>query len=259
VVLMPIVRTTLWALAAGATIYAALCVLLFAVQRSLLYFPQPSAVNFPGSTLMLGVPGAELQVSVNAQPGSKALLYFGGNAEDVSLSLAAFSAAFPDRALYFRHYRGYGTSTGKPTEAGIHSDARALFDFVQRSHGDVAVIGRSLGTGVAVRLAAERPVSRLILVTPYDSIERLAAKQFPFFPIKWLLIDKLESWRFAPTIRAPTLLLAAAHDEVIPLESTQRLYACFAPGTATLVVVAHASHNTISDGAPYLATIRDAL
>ena len=256
---MPIVRTTLWALAAGATIYAAVCVVLFVVQRSLLYFPQPSAVNSPGSTLMLGVPGADLQLSVNAQPGSKALLYFGGNAEDVSLSLAAFSAAFPDRALYLMHYRGYGNSTGKPTEAGIHGDALALFDFVQRSHADIAVIGRSLGTGVAVRLAAERPVSRLILVTPYDSIERLAARQFPFFPIKLLLIDKLESWRFAPVIRAPTLLLAAANDEVIPLESTQRLYARFAPGMATLLIVDHASHNTISDGAQYLVTIRDAL
>ena len=72
--------------------------------------------------------------------------------------------------------------------------------------------GRSLGSGVAVRLASQRPASRLILITPYDSLQDLATAQFPFVPVKWLLRDKFESWRYAARITVPTLIVAAEHD-----------------------------------------------
>jgi pimeloyl-ACP methyl ester carboxylesterase len=239
--------------------YATVCLVLFALQRSMIYYPQPGAAESPSGTLTFPVHGATLHVSIRAHAGRKALIYFGGNAEDVALSLPDFSSAFPDRALFLLHYRGYGGSSGKPSEEAIQSDALALFDRVHLEYPDIAVVGRSLGSGVAIRLASHRPVSSLVLVTPYDSIQELAARQLPYFPIRWLLTDKFESWRYAPAIRVPTLLLAAANDEVIPRSSTERLYGAFSPGVASLKFIPETAHNTISNSALYMEEIRAAL
>ena len=246
-------------LAILAFVYAVVCLVLFAMQRSMIYYPQPGAAESPQSTLTIPVQGATLHVSVRGHAGPKALIYFGGNAEDVSLSLPVFSSAFPDRALFLLHYRGYAGSSGKPSEEAIQSDALALFDRVHSEYSDIAVVGRSLGSGVAIRLAGNRPVSSLVLVTPYDSIQDLAARQFRYFPIRWLLTDKFESWRYAPAIRVPTLLLAAANDEVIPRSSTEKLYGAFARGVASLKFIPETGHNTISNSALYLDEIGEAL
>jgi pimeloyl-ACP methyl ester carboxylesterase len=240
-------------------LYAAACAALFTFQRSLIYFPQPKSYGGPAETMTLPVDGTAIRVTVRAHAGPKALIYFGGNAEDVSASLPSFSRAFPDYAIYLLHYRGYGGSAGKPSEAAIVADARALFDKVHQEHAEVALVGRSLGSGVAVRLASERPAVRLVLVTPYDSIEAIAAQQFPYFPVRWLLADKFDSAHNAPAIRVPTLILQAEHDEVIPRASTERLNAAFASGVAKLVVIPGTGHNTISDTTQYLDTMRAVL
>jgi pimeloyl-ACP methyl ester carboxylesterase len=240
-------------------LYGAACIALFAFQRSLIYFPQPSAFGTPSTTLTLPVPGADVVVSVRQHIGQKALIYFGGNAEDVSASLPSFSSAFPDYAIYLLHYRGYGGSSGTASEETLHADAEILFDKVHAEHPDIAVVGRSLGTGVAIRLASQRPVSRLVLVTPYDSIQEIAAQQFPYFPVRWLLKDKFESWRYAPKIRIPTLLIAAEFDEVIPRANTERLKAAFARDVASLVIIPGVGHNTISNTIQYLDAMRAAL
>jgi len=228
-------------------VYAAACGALYLFQRSLIYFPQPRHVNTP--VLQVG-PG--LLASVHEHDGPDAVVYFGGNGEDVSQSLQPLVDAFPRHALYLLHYRGYGGSGGKPAEATITQDALALFDSVHPKHPNVVVIGRSLGSGVAVRLASQRPAARLVLVTPYDSLQELAAQQFRWFPVRWLLTDKFESWRYVPTVQAPTLLIAAEFDEVIPRASTEQLFTRFAPGRATLRVLPRVSHNTISQHPLYL-------
>jgi pimeloyl-ACP methyl ester carboxylesterase len=192
---------------------------------------------------------------VREHEGPNALLYFGGNAEDVSVNLPDFAERFPNHALYLMHYRGYGGSEGKPSETAIMEDAFALFDEVAQKHAQITVAGRSLGTGVAVRLAAKRPVSRVALVTPYDSIEYVAKRAFPYVPVRWLLKDKYESWRYAPQISAPTLILMADADEVIPAESTERLHALFREGVARLLVIPDTRHNSIA----YSDTYQDAL
>ncbi len=256
---MQILRIAATFLSIALFLYAGACVALFAFQRSLIYFPQPRAFGGPADTQIVKAAGADLVVSVRPHAGPKALIYFGGNAEDVSASLASFTGVFPHHAIYMLHYRGYGGSTGKPSEESLHADALALFDQVRLDHPDIALVGRSLGSGVAARLATERPASRVVLVTPYDSIEQLAAQQFPFFPVRWLLTDKFESWRYAPSIRVPTLLLQAEHDEVIPGASTERLHAAFASGVASRIVIRGAGHNTISDSGQYLDSIRAAL
>jgi hypothetical protein len=193
------------------------------------------------------VEGAILRVSHLERAGPGAVIWFGGNADDVASSMPVIAAAFPGRSIFAMHYRGYGGSSGAPSEAALRADALALHDRVALTHPDIVVVGRSLGSGVAIGLAAKRPVARLVLVTPYDSLEALARRQFPMFPVSWLLQDKYESWRYAPGLRLPVLLLAAEHDDVVPRASTDLLATRFAPGIATFHVLSGTSHNTILD------------
>jgi len=239
--------------------YLALCAALFIYQRSLIYFPQPKSWGGPATTQQLQVKDAQLVLTARQNTGPKAIVYFGGNAEDVSANLPSFAQAFPGHSIYLLHYRGYGGSSGSPSEAALQSDALALFDHVGKTHAEVTVVGRSLGSGVAVWVASQRPVSRLILVTPYNSIQELAAQRFPWFPISWLLVDKFESWKYAPQVTAPTLLIAAGQDEVIPAASTDKLYAQFKKGTAALKVLPGTSHNTVSQHPQYLPLFQSML
>jgi hypothetical protein len=242
-------------LIAMAVAYIGLCVALYAMQRSFQYFPTPRRL---GATQLAGTfqsGDALLQLTVRPHAGPGAVLYFGGNGEDVSSSVAPLMAAFPEREIVMLHYRGYGGSAGRPTEADIAADAAGLFDKVHAEHPDVIVVGRSLGTGVAARLASTRPVSRLVLVTPYDSLLGIAERQFPFFPVKYLLIDKYESWRYVSRITVPVLILAAEKDEVIPAASTEALRARFPAGQVTTVMVPGASHNTIGDDPLYVRSL----
>ena len=240
-----------------AILYIAACVALYLKQRTFQYFPTsrrlgPSEL---GGTFQNG--DALLQLTVRPHAGPAAVLYFGGNAEDVSGSVGPLLAAFPDREIVMLHYRGYGGSAGTPNEADIAADAAGLFDKVYALHPDVIVVGRSLGTGVAVRLASTRPVAKLVLVTPYDSLLGIAEKTFPLFPVRFLLIDKYESWRYVPRITAPVLILRAERDETIPAASTEALRDRFPAGQVRYVVVPGASHNTIIDDPEYVKSLAD--
>jgi pimeloyl-ACP methyl ester carboxylesterase len=236
--------------------YVGLCLALFFLQRSFIYFPQYVSPGSSENTVTVRVPGAELKVAARPLAGENALLYFGGNAEDVAANLPLLSTVFPGHALYLPHYRGYGGSSGKPSEAALYSDALALFDQVYAKHPNVVVIGRSLGGAVAVRLASARPVARLVLVTPFDNLQDLAEQQFPYLPVRWLLLDKFESWRYAPQVSAPTVFLVAQHDEVIPRESSELLFSRFAAGVAEFKLIAGVGHNSISQSPAYAPALK---
>lgn len=246
-------------LAFPVLLYLGICVALFVFQRSFIYYPPRGPAAVASEILQLSAPGAELKVAVRPREGPNALVYFGGNGEDVSFNLPEFSSAFPDHALYLLNYRGYGGSTGSPTEAALQQDALALFDTVHAKHPNVVVMGRSLGSGVAIRLASQRPASRLVLITPYSSIAELGARQFPIFPVKWLLRDKYESWRYAPQIAVPTLLVAAANDEIIPRASTEALYGHFEKGVASLRMLPGVGHNSLSQSPVYIQALQAGL
>lgn len=249
-------RTFAAIVAITVVLYAAACAALYFFQRSLIYFPQRGASADPATRMKLAVEGAELQVSIRPHPGPNALIYFGGNAEDVSAGLSDLAPAFPDSAVFLMHYRGFGGSSGMPSEAALQKDALALFDKVHATHPNTVVVGRSLGSGIAIRLATQRPVARLVLVTPYDSLQDLAASLYPMFPVRWLLTDKYESGRYARLVTAPTTLIAAERDEVIPRWSTDRLHARFGQGVAKFVVLPRTGHNTISGHPLYLPLLQ---
>lgn len=243
-------------LVALLALYALACFALYLGQRSMIYYPPQEAALAAPVVSTLAVPGAVLKVSERPLEGRQALIYFGGNAEDVSGSLPLLERAFPQRALYLLHYRGYAGSTGSPTERDLVADALALFDRVAARHPDVVLVGRSLGSGVAVQVASRRKVERLVLVTPYESIAGIAARQFPVFPVRLLLEDSYESGRYAPLVKAPTLILAAARDEVIPAWSTQQLLSRFAPGIAVYRELDGVGHNTIALSPDYIPALQ---
>jgi pimeloyl-ACP methyl ester carboxylesterase len=247
------VFTTLFGVA--AVLFALVCGALFAFQRSLIYHPQPRS-NRDGSILMtLPVGNATVNVSTRPHLGPAALIYLGGNAEDVSQDVPELIDAFPKRAIFALHYPGYGGSSGSPSEQAIFSAALALFDKVHPDHPDVVLIGRSLGSGVATWLASQRPIAQIILVTPFDSLADAAATQFRFVPVRWLLRDKYESWRYAHDVKAPTRIIVAGDDELVPRSSSDRLRTRFHEGLASYYVVSGYGHNTIQDSPGYWALL----
>ena len=239
-------RLGLVLIAIALVVYAALCGTLYSLQRSLIYFPTPESRSSRAEALSIATDGAVLKVWRVSGSGDRAVIYFGGNAEDVAGNIAPFAAAFPGTAIYLVNYRGYGGSTGSPSEAALLADAEVVFDRVRVEHSRVAVIGRSLGSGVAVHLASVRDVSKLALVAPYDSVLRIAQRQLSFVPVSWLLKDRFDSLASAPLVRAPVLVLLAELDRVIPREHSERLVAAFAPGQAEVRTIAATNHDSIS-------------
>ena len=240
-------------------VYVLLCVLVYLRQRSFIYYPTPVVESPVGQAVSLSVPGAVLQLWVVRRPGPSAVMYFGGNAESVASSAEALSGAALGRTWVFVNYRGYAGSTGAPSEAALVADARAVFDWLKPDHADIAVIGRSLGSGVAVQLAISRPVSRLLLVAPFDSLVSVGRAALPWLPVSWLAKDRFESVKYAPGVSCPTRALIAGADQVIAPVHARRLMAAFAHGVATAVEVPGAGHNDIQLWPGYEATIGDFL
>jgi uncharacterized protein len=244
-------RIFLMMVTVAVILFAGVCAALFALQRSLIYYPQPRSFG-QGITLMTVKVGTEtVMVSTRPWAGPDAVIYFGGNAEDVSQDMPGMAAAFPNKAIYLMHYPGYGGSSGSPSQKAIFAGALALFDRVLAEHSNVSVIGRSLGSGVAVWIASQRPVARLVLVTPYDSLGDAAAPLYPYLPVRWLLRDKYESWRYAPQVTAPTQIVVAGDDEAIPRSSSDRLQTRFREGLVSYAVLPGVGHNTIQDSPDY--------
>ena len=223
--------------------YAVLCAALFAWQRSLIYYPQPRSLGAHESAETFEVDGVALQLTVRPHAGPGAVLYFGGNGEDVSASLPGLVAAYPARELVLLHYRGYSGSGGRPSEAALAGDARALFDRVHARHPDVIVIGRSLGSGVAVRLATEKAVAGLILDAPFTSAADVAGHHYWYLPV-WLLRDQYRSIDRIHELKVPLLVIHGDRDGVIPIALGRRLFAA-APEPKRFVTLPGVDHVSV--------------
>jgi pimeloyl-ACP methyl ester carboxylesterase len=248
-------KTLLWLLATPLLLYGFACAMLYATQRNVLYYPVPRLASAV-PTMPLRTHDADVLVSIHPCEGKKAVVYFGGKSEDVSANVPALALAFPEAAIYALHYRGFGGSGGSPTEIGLVADALALFDTVRKRHPDIIVVGRSLGSGVAIQVAAKRRCRRLVMVTPYDSISDVAARHFRAFPARWILQDRYQSWRVAPHIRTPTTVIIAEYDAVIPLSHTERLLTHFAKGVAHVVMLAGEDHGSFLHKPVYFEALR---
>ena len=240
-------------------------VLIYFLQERMIFFPQPLS----GDPLKANTGAAIEEVSlvsadqvrlhgwlVKAAPAQTAtqtpaplLIYFGGNAEEVSW-LVASAGQYAGWSLLLVNYRGYGRSEGKPGEAELFADALQIYDYAagRAQGGRVAVMGRSLGSGVAVYLAAQRPVAGVILVSPYDSVESVAKGIYPFLPIGLMLKHRFDSQSRAPGMTVPLLCLVASADRVIPRAHSERLYAAWG-GPRQWREIRPADHDSLA-GAP---------
>lgn len=240
-------------LSLSALAYLGVCTLLYTAQRSILYYPTPET-HAPTEQLRIASGAEQLKVwRLNAgQP--RAIIYFGGNAEDVHGNAQLFEQIFGDATVYLVNYRGYGGSTGSPTEDGLYRDAESVFDALTKVHSSIAIIGRSLGSGVATYLASVRDIEKLVLVTPFDSIENVASSRYPIFPMSLLMKDKFLSIDRVASIGSHTLLLVAEHDEIIPRKHSTALAAAFPPAQVDVHTINDTTHNTI-DTAPEYRTL----
>ena len=237
-------KTLLVLLGIAASLYLLVCLAFFLGQRSFIYYPVPTRdAAVPVMPLQRG--RITLQVSVREAAGPRAVVYFGGNAEDVSRSVDALQAHFGGAAVYALHYRGYGGSAGVPSEAALVGDGRALVGHVATRHPEIVLVGRSLGSGVAVQVARTHPPRHLVLVTPFDSMASLARRHASWLPVGLILRERYESVSHAPMIETPTTLIVAGRDEVVPPAHAKALLAAFRPGVATAVVLEGAGHNDI--------------
>jgi pimeloyl-ACP methyl ester carboxylesterase len=249
-------RISVAVLIVAALLYLSACTLMYFKQRSLLYFPTPESRVDESASISVETGGQTLRILTKSADGPDAVIYFGGNSEDVAFSIKSFSKALPIQNLFMVNYRGYGGSTGSPSEEALFSDALAVYDLVHEKYPNISVVGRSLGTGVAVYLASVRKVERLVLITPYDSIENVASKHFPFFPISLLLKDKFDSASRVPRVTAKTLVILAESDEVIPRGNSDALIAQFPSDQVVVKVIQGANHNSIEFSPEYFELIR---
>ena len=232
---------------------------LFFEQKRFIYFPTPPSLTHLHKEEAYFFDDAVVKVVSVNQEKSQAILYFGGNAEAVEHNAGVFKVRFPNYASYFVKYRGYGGSTGTPSEENLYSDALAIFDDLARKYTDVSVIGRSLGSGIATFVASQRAVRNLVLITPFDAIESVAQSVFPFFPMPFLLTEKYPSIDHVPLIDANTLIVIAGQDQVISKKHSDRLVEAFYQrqneAQVSVVVIPDAGHNDLSEFPLYDKTL----
>jgi uncharacterized protein len=237
--------------------YASMCGLLYAAQGVVLYHPSPLLFEPDAQPITVAGKTGPLRGWLLNPGKADALVYFGGNGESVEREVESFRELLPERSVYLVPYRGYGPNAGTPSETGIEADALAVFDLARATHAKIAVMGRSLGTGVATYVAARRSVDKLVLVTPYDSILNIARERYGWFPVSMLLRDRYESWRNADSIMSPTLALLASGDLAIPRARSDALLAHLR--SPKVVVISNADHNNLSNSRLYATSISDFL
>ena len=247
-----------WLLIVVLTGYACGLVVLFFAQRSFL-FPiptaertTPQAAGFPEAQehVLTTADGEKVIVwHVPARPGHPVILYFHGNGD----FLAGFFGRFRDvvadgTGIVALSYRGYAGSSGQPSEYGLLQDASAAYAFTtaRYSADSIVVWGFSLGTGVAVALAADRPVGRVILEAPYTSISDVAASAFWFAPVRLLIRDQFRSDERIARVKAPLLVMHGALDPTIPVAFGERLFA-LANEPKRFVRLARGGHNDLDN------------
>jgi pimeloyl-ACP methyl ester carboxylesterase len=244
--------------------------LVYVAQDAMIFYRQPLAADrradiarrFPAAKEVFLQAADGTQLFAWHVPGAGPLvIYFGGNAEETSWMLEEVGNA-PAAAWLIVSYRGYGLSAGAPGETALVADALQWFDYAMTLPGAESkrtfVFGRSLGSGVAVALAAARPVAGVILVTPYDSLASVAKRHYWYLPVDLLLRHRFDSITMAPMLRQPLLCLIAGRDEVIPTEHAERLYAAWG-GEKSRLVLRGASHNGTDGDPAFWPAIREFL
>ena len=245
---------------------------LYFMQDKILFYQQPlqTAIEewisqtYPNSEIEITADdGTQLHGWLLQKNSAKKplIIYFGGNSEEVS-GMAHHYEHFTASSLLLINYRGYGLSDGQPSEKNLCNDAETIFDtIIQRQDIDsncVIAMGRSLGSGIAIHLAKQRPLKGVVLVSPYDSITSVAQRHFPFAPAKLLLKHPFNVIALAPSITTPMLALVAQQDTLIPPSHSYNLVNKWG-GPHELQLIEQADHDSISDNEIFWNAVRNFL
>jgi fermentation-respiration switch protein FrsA (DUF1100 family) len=251
------------------SIYVLLLLAAYFGQRKLLYFPDrkrtaPEAVGLVGvAERVIATPDGEQVIAwyAKAKPGKPTLLYFHGNGGSLAARATRIEYFTGEGwGIYIVTYRGYGGSTGSPTEAANIADARTAYDALVNEGvpaNRIILYGESLGTGIAVRLASERLSAGLILDAPYTSVVDIAARRYPIFPVALALHDRYDSKALISQVKVPVLVLHGERDRVIPIEMGRALLA-LANEPKRFVSFPNGGHSDLYDnGNNALAAVRE--
>ena len=259
----------------GVAVIGGIIVLAWMFQRTLIYFPlgdvpgpgevgltQAEVVTFPTAD---GLTLRGWFVPSSSSPPAHTVLVLNGNAGNRAYRapLAASLQQQGVQVLLF-DYRGYGDNEGTPTEAGLKADAQAAHRYLAE-RGDVDAsrliyFGESLGTALAIALAAEHPPAGVILRSPFPSLVEVGQTHYPFLPVRFLLQDRYAAMDDITRVTCPVLVLAGDRDRIVPLGLSRRVYEA-ATSTKELVILSGADHNDIEllAGDEMLAAIKQFL
>ena len=223
-----------------AALYALLVAGLYAGQRKLLFRcdaaeVDPATLGLDAEVLRLKTEDGEslLAWRIPPAPGRPTILYFHGNSGGIDLRVERFHAiAKAGMGLIAIEYRGYASSTGSPTERGLKLDGEAAYAAAIESGvkpGRIVPLGESLGSGVAVALAARHKVGALALDSAYSSIVDVAAAAYWFAPVRALIRDPFRNDLLIGSVAAPTLMAHGTNDRVVPIRFGEKLFALAGP------------------------------
>jgi fermentation-respiration switch protein FrsA (DUF1100 family) len=248
-----VLRVVFYVLVGG---YAAVMLAMFTFQRNLQYFPQnkgltPSAVGLAGvEEATIATPDGEEIAAwfAPARPGQQTILFFHGNGGEVAdrYERMSFYQSQGFGAL-FVSYRGFGKSTGSMSEQGLITDAVAAHAWLVGqgvAPEAIVVVGESLGTGVAVQLAARRPVAAVALEAPFTAAVDVAARHYWWLPVRLLMKDKFRSRDCITMLKMPLLVQHGDRDGIIPVDQGRGLFQA-ANDPKQLVIVPGEGHDVI--------------
>ena len=249
-------------------VFGGFVALMYFAQRSLMYFPEtartlPAEAGLTGAQeVVLDTADGEKVVAwhVPPQTGRPVVLYFHGNGGALVHRADRFRALTADgTGLLALSYRGYGGSTGSPTEDGLLADGAAAYEFAAARYPaeQIVLFGESLGTGVAVALAAGRKIGRLVLQAPFTSAADIGALAYPFLPVRLLMKDQFRSDLRIGKVKAPLLIVHGELDRIVPLAHGERLFA-LAGEPKQLVRIPRGGHNDL-DGYGAMTAVRQFL
>lgn len=224
---------------------------MYVSQRALLYPGATGGAAAPGGwgeAVTIGTPDGEQLHALHApgESGQPTLLFFHGNADRID-RYGFLAAALGERGigLLAVSYRGYPGSTGRPGEEGLLTDGLAAYDWLaQRTEGPIVPLGQSLGSGVAVHVAAERPAAAVVLLSAFDSVLAVAQRAYFFLPVAPLIKDAFRSDIRIRRVRQPKLFIHGRRDDVIPLTHGEALFSA-APEPKRMIVLDGYGHNDI--------------
>jgi fermentation-respiration switch protein FrsA (DUF1100 family) len=257
-----------------AACYGLIVAIAFVAQRSLLYLPDVPGRELTANPTGIGLAYQDVNIETEdgvtlhgwyiAAPSSRVLLFFHGNAGNISHRLHSIRQFHGLRlSILIIDYRGYGQSEGRASEVGLQRDAEAAWRYLTEARGvapdDIVIYGESLGGSVAAWLAARRPAGALIIESAFTSVPDIAQEVYPWLPARWLARMQHATREYVHDVHCPVLVIHSRNDEIVPFHHGENIFA--AANEPRVFLELEGGHNdaVVLDEENYLAGIRSFL